>query len=180
MRNIALLLSLGTIVPIAGCAPAGSVSEPKASAPATWPAEEPAAKLAERAPAPLLLDDAPVAPARPEGSADNTRCEVCHLNLAQEDLAVTHARAGVGCAGCHGQSDAHIADESWASGGNGTAPERMFPRPSIDAFCMGCHPKDKLLDVEDHKPALAEGAEAKVCVDCHGKHRIPLRRCRWK
>ncbi len=45
---------------------------------------------------------------------------------------------------CHGNCDAHIADESWASGGNGTAPGVLHLREKVNPLCMGCHPKDKM------------------------------------
>ena len=141
----------------AGCTQAGGAAPP---APA---AEEPL----------LLLDDAAV-PEAHEG-ADNSRCRVCHLDLAREELAATHARAEIGCAGCHGESDAHIADESWSWGGEGTAPERMFPRAAIIGFCLGCHPRDKLSG-GNHAADL----DGKTCTDCHGRHRLLARRCVWK
>jgi hypothetical protein len=136
---------------------------------------------------PLLLDDEPLLLTNDDSDvdqlggsgADNSRCFVCHANYMQEDIAVTHARANIGCATCHGESDAHIADESWASGGNGTAPDIMYPRSRINPFCMGCHPKDKI-DTEVHKPLFATGAEQKYCTDCHGDHRLTNRRCKWK
>ncbi|MHC4559092.1 MAG: hypothetical protein ACYS80_17520 [Planctomycetota bacterium] len=65
----------------------------------------------------LLLEEAPDAEESDIIGADNSRCFVCHINYMQEDIAVIHARADIGCAGCHGESDEHIADESWASGG---------------------------------------------------------------
>lgn len=122
----------------------------------------------------LLLEDESVP--EPLDGADNSRCRVCHLDLSQEELAVTHARADIGCAGCHGESDAHIADESWSWGGKGTAPERMFPRPAIIEFCAECHARDALTP-GNHAAADMEG---KVCTDCHGAHRMPVRRCTWK
>jgi hypothetical protein len=85
----------------------------------------------------------------------------------------------MGCAHCHGECDEHIADESWASGGNGTAPDIMYTRPKINPFCMGCHPKDKI-DTEQHKPLFSSASEKKVCTDCHGKHRLETRKCKWK
>jgi hypothetical protein len=97
----------------------------------------------------------------------------------QEDIAVTHARNGMGCAHCHGESDEHIADESWASGGNGTAPDIMYPPAKINPFCMSCHTKDKI-DTEQHKPLFAAGATQMVCTDCHGDHRLTNRKCKWK
>ncbi len=130
-------------------------------------------------PAPLLLEDEPTGGASNGPAADNSRCFVCHVNYMQEKLATTHANANLGCAVCHGPSDAHIADESWASGGNGTAPDRMYTRDKINASCMACHSKDKI-DTPQHMAVLADTEGKKVCTDCHGSHRLPQRRCKWK
>ena len=130
----------------------------------------------------LLLDDGEEEFLAPSGPvADNSRCHVCHINYMQEDIAVIHARADIGCADCHGQSDAHIADESWAWGGNGTAPDIMFPPAKINPFCMGCHTEDEI-DVIQHKGVVLAGKdpEHKYCTDCHGEHRLASRRCKWK
>ncbi|MBM4024010.1 MAG: hypothetical protein FJ280_01180 [Planctomycetes bacterium] len=132
---------------------------------------------------PLLLDDEPLlledeGGVDVSGGADNHRCHVCHVNYAEEKLAVTHAKAGIGCARCHGESDEHIADESWASGGNGTAPDIIFVRNEINGFCFGCHAAGTLSGSQ-HAVAVA-GSGEKVCTDCHGRHRLPVRRCRWK
>jgi hypothetical protein len=152
----------------------------------TQTGDEPIAEVAGEEEAPLLLDDEPLlllddepeADQSDEPQADNSRCFVCHVNYMQEDIAVIHARADIGCAGCHGESDEHIADESWASGGNGTAPDTMFPKPKINPFCMGCHTKDKI-DTDQHKPLFAN-FEKMVCTDCHGDHRLEVRKCKWK
>jgi len=101
------------------------------------------------------------------------------MNYIKEDIAVIHARANIGCADCPGNCDAHIADESWASGGNGTPPGIMYPRAKINPFCMGCHSKDNL-DAEQHKPLFASTGEKKYCTDCHGNHRLANRKCKWK
>jgi hypothetical protein len=126
----------------------------------------------------LLLDDEPDENLSSESIADNSRCFVCHINYMQEDIAVTHARQGMGCANCHGESDEHIADESWASGGNGTAPDIMFTRDQINPFCMDCHAKDKI-NTEQHK-SLFENINETFCTDCHGDHRLTERKCKWK
>ncbi|MHC4120430.1 MAG: multiheme c-type cytochrome [Planctomycetota bacterium] len=140
--------------------------------------EEPLLLLDDEEPL-LLLDDDEGAEEPNGPQADNSRCFVCHINYMDEDVAVVHARANIGCAGCHGESDEHIADESWASGGNGTAPDTMFPRPNIVPFCMSCHPKDKI-DTVQHEPLFAD-MDKMVCTDCHGKHRITTaRKCKWK
>ena len=129
---------------------------------------------------PLLLDDAEQEGASKGPVADNSRCHVCHLDYQKEELALEHARAKIGCAGCHGDSDAHIADESWADGGNGTAPDTMFPKPKINPFCLGCHPKDEIGKKDTHKKFLAGTAKEKYCTDCHGDHRLDKRKCKWK
>jgi len=125
----------------------------------------------------LLLED-DEASGNDKPAADNSRCHVCHMNFAQEELSVRHARANVGCAKCHGESDAHIADESWASGGNGTAPDIMYPHDKINAACMNCH-KGKL-DTSKHEAFLAGKTDQKYCTECHGKHRMAIRKCKWK
>ena len=127
---------------------------------------------------PLLLEEEPAGDPSAEQGADNSRCFVCHLNYVKEDIAVTHARQNMGCATCHGESDEHIADESWASGGNGTAPDIMYPRDKIKPFCMGCHPKDRI-DTEQHEP-LFDLTKDKTCTDCHGDHRLLNRKTKWK
>jgi len=127
----------------------------------------------------LLLDDGPDEDSTTDLMADNSRCFVCHINYMDEDIAVIHARVDIGCANCHGESDEHIADESWASGGNGTAPDIMYPRANINPFCMGCHTKNKI-DTEQHKPLFANIIKEKYCTDCHGDHRLTNRKCKWK
>lgn len=131
------------------------------------------------APAPLLLEDESAGGTSNGPGAENSRCFVCHVNYMQEKLATTHAKANISCATCHGPSDAHIADESWASGGNGTAPDRMYTRDKINAGCIACHPKEKI-DTAQHVAVLADTEGKKVCTDCHGNHRLPQRRCTWK
>lgn len=154
-----------------------------AASPATAPSQPDPPKdkpaPAKTDPPLLLLDDTAETKTEAGSGADNSRCQVCHLNLAPEELAMTHAKASIGCAKCHGASDAHIADESWASGGNGTAPDAIFPRTKINAFCLGCHPQDKI-DAEVHKDVPANTDGKQVCTDCHGKHRLATRKCQWK
>jgi len=150
----------------------GPVTEPPSK-----PEEEPLLLL-EDEPLLLLEDDSPAASSNGP-AADNTRCFVCHANYLDEKIAVTHARVNIGCARCHGESDAHIADESWGSGGNGTAPDIMYPKEKINPSCMHCHTKDKI-DTPQHEPVFAASTDKKVCTDCHGNHRLTVRRCTWK
>ena len=121
-------------------------------------------------------DSEPAGPtAAAKGPADNSRCHVCHVNYEDDELAVTHAKAGIGCEACHGRCDAHCADED-----NVTPPDRMYPRVKVGAFCMQCHPLVKLVDVAEHKPVLASiEANKKRCTECHGDHVMAERVVRW-
>jgi hypothetical protein len=126
---------------------------------------------------PLLLEDNPglEEPASTEGpAADNSRCHVCHLNYSDEELAVSHARANIGCEQCHGASDAHCGDED-----NITPPDMMYPKDKINSSCMACHPRESI-DTEQHQPLFGGTAiENKYCTDCHGSHRLSYRTRRW-
>ena len=107
--------------------------------------------------------------------ADNQRCHVCHIYYEDEELAVQHARANVGCERCHGRSDAHCSDEN-----NLTPPQIMYPAARINPACMTCHLAADLAKQKDHKPLLAAApADQKRCTECHGKHRMPRREIRW-
>ncbi len=127
----------------------------------------------------LLLDDEPETGAGKGPMADNSRCFVCHINYTQEKIAVVHARQNMGCAHCHGESDEHIADESWASGGNGTAPDKIYTKDQVNPFCLGCHTGDKL-PAEPHKGVLRGTSKEKYCTDCHGEHLLKERKTKWK
>jgi hypothetical protein len=180
----------GASAPVAEPAAAGEGQDGKAAAPglAGDEVKKDAIQTADDAAAALLLlDDEPLALAddsgeSPAAAADNSRCHHCHLNYIDEELAVVHARAKIGCADCHGNCDAHIADESWASGGNGTAPGVMYTKEKINPFCLDCHPREKIdtLDKTQHKALFAGTSTEKYCTDCHGDHRLTDRKCKWK
>jgi len=176
-NRIALpLLCVIAILSTSGCERSGTSSQ---SAIVTGPADHSAEVVSDTPkPAPLLLLDDGESEDPTGPVADNSRCFVCHINYMTEPIAANHARQNIGCAGCHGASDAHIADESWASGGNGTAPDLMYPKGKINSACMACHPRDKI-DAPHHEPAFAQ-ADPKVCTDCHGDHRLPHRQCTWR
>jgi hypothetical protein len=139
---------------------------------------------------PLLLDDDGGSDPSAEGRkvADNSRCHVCHLNYADEAIAVVHAKADIGCMVCHGTCDEHIADESWASGGNGTPPSKMYRHQDIDNCCQKCHqshnaPAQKVIARWQQRcPKEPQKIDPKtiVCTDCHGEHRLKERKCKWK
>lgn len=184
MKNYRFLLVLVTVVFVTiGCeqqeirTETQVIPDSQSESSAEQTVEEEAPLLLDDEPL-LLLDDETESLSSDESMADNSRCFVCHINYMQEDIAVTHARNGMGCATCHGESDEHIADESWASGGNGTAPDIMYPRPKINPFCMGCHTKEKI-DTVEHKLLFAANSKM-VCTDCHGDHRLTNRKCKWK
>lgn len=110
-----------------------------------------------------------------DGPVDNSRCHVCHMNYEDEKLSVTHAKIGVGCEACHGQSDPHCGDED-----NVTPPDRMIPADKVNPFCMQCHPLVKLVDKTEHKPVLkAIETNTKRCTGCHGDHVMAERTVRW-
>lgn len=108
--------------------------------------------------------------------ADNSYCDVCHLNYQQEKLAKTHKKAGVGCETCHGISDKHSEDED-----NMVPPDIMYPQPRVKAFCMGCHEKGKLVKEDNHDDIFSKDADPEdTCTDCHGeKHRLKVRTRKW-
>jgi len=139
----------------------------------------------------LLLDDESGANTPAAGGADNSRCQVCHLNFMLEAITVLHARTNIGCAKCHGPSDAHIADESWASGGNGTPPDIIYRKSLARFACLSCHDWVKLVESDKKKTELKEkpdhravldgtNREKRFCTDCHGQHRMVNRKCKWK
>jgi hypothetical protein len=133
--------------------------------------------LQSRQEPPLLLEDnvGGEDPPPAEGPvADNSRCHVCHINYEDEELAMVHARADIGCEQCHGSSDAHCSDED-----NVTPPDVMYPKEKINSSCMTCHPRENI-DTLPHEPLFDGGTpDKKYCTDCHGKHRLDYRTRRW-
>ena len=120
----------------------------------------------------------------------NPFCAACHYAFDEEELAVTHARAGIGCERCHGESERHRSDED-----NVTPPEIMYPKEKIIPTCMMCHPRHEIHHVKAHESLLAgaetifdpqidaaenNGADKTYCTTCHAKeHRINVRTIRW-
>ena len=182
MRYVLLILLW-----VAACVVSAALTQ-VAAEPGTDAGAQPKSKKSSAAGAKplLLLDDEPEDEPADSSGADNSRCEVCHLNMVLEELAVTHAREGIGCAKCHGECDAHIDDESWASGGPGTAPEIMYPPERIDQGCKECHeshdvpPRKVIQRLQERCPQKTSTTKI-VCTDCHGKHRLiaKLRKAWW-
>jgi hypothetical protein len=107
--------------------------------------------------------------------ASNDRCHVCHINYAEEKLAVTHARRGVGCEKCHGPSDAHCGSEE-----HEIPPDRMYAKDAVNPACMQCHSTGKLAAQDMHAlNRVATPTPKKHCTECHGSHVLPKRHVRW-
>ena len=108
--------------------------------------------------------------------ADNSYCYVCHVNYKSEDITKVHAKYSIGCEDCHGMSDNHSSDENGL-----TAPDRMFARDKIAAYCTTCHSPDTLRKVRKHRKfVFTDNTEIqKVCMDCHGEHRLEHRTRQW-
>lgn len=111
--------------------------------------------------------------------ADNSPCLVCHANFEEEPLSRHHAKVGVGCVRCHGESEAHRSDEN-----NTTPPERMFPRSEIDRACRHCHtthnaPAKLVIATYLTRCRDITNPEKIVCTDCHGQHRMNHRTILW-
>ena len=111
-----------------------------------------------------------------ETKVENSFCAVCHYGFDEEELALNHRAANIGCQRCHGESLAHRSDEN-----NITPPEIMYAKEKINPFCMTCHPGNKIVQKSVHEAVLsAEASPQKHCTDCHGKeHRINVRTTRW-
>lgn len=127
--------------------------------------------------------------AQPKTFVTNPFCKACHLDFDEDELALNHELAGIGCECCHGESLRHRSDEA-----NITPPQLMYPKERINPTCMMCHPRHEIRHVEDHQPILEAGLSifesevpseeaghtAKYCTDCHGPdHRMKVRTVRW-
>ena len=108
--------------------------------------------------------------------ADNSYCYVCHVNYKAEDITKVHEKYSIGCEACHGMSDNHSSDENGL-----TAPDIMFARDKITAYCTTCHSPDTLRKVRKHRRfVFTDNSKIqKVCTECHGEHRLENRTRRW-
>jgi len=106
--------------------------------------------------------------------ADNSRCHVCHINFEDEELAVTHAEADIGCEECHGDSTPHCEDED-----NVTPPDIMFAKADINKACMECHTELPKTETDSHEDLLAGKSDEKYCTECHGEHQVAHRTRQW-
>lgn len=130
-------------------------------------------------PAPVIEPQAgsgPAASAPAKAPADNSPCEVCHMDFVAEELTVQHVKGGVGCTDCHGKSEAHGGDE-W----NIISPDILFGRAEIDSFCKSCHPTHSTGETYNtfvkkwsgkRRPNGRPVDQNSVCTDCHGTHAV--------
>ncbi len=128
----------------------------------------------------FLDEKLPDAPAEREVlKADNFACYVCHANYETEELALVHARVGVGCAKCHGRSLEHCDDEA-----HEIPPDIMFALEEVDGQCATCHEghdapaTEVLARYLERVPAKTNPSDV-VCTDCHGEHRLARRTVWW-
>ena len=108
--------------------------------------------------------------------ANNADCLTCHMDFKAELITVRHAKAGVGCTGCHGESLAHGDDEF-----NITPPDVLFGRAEVKPFCRTCHKTHKTGEVytafvkkwhSNRRPNGRMILDDSTCTDCHGNHAI--------
>jgi Zn finger protein HypA/HybF involved in hydrogenase expression len=118
-----------------------------------------------------------------DGVAPNDMCHVCHIDFAEEKMAIRHAKAKVWCRDCHGLSAKHMSDENIGA----TRPDRVYKTTEVNGMCGKCHQKDKhpKLSAEKRAARLAAGKKAQekvkerrveiagICTDCHGSHWLP-------
>ena len=124
----------------------------------------------------------------PDEPADNSYCNVCHINLEDEKLVRVHKRVGVGCETCHGVSIEHSGDEDGL-----IPPDVLFAKSMIVDFCTRCHAKNDLIEsATDHEDFFAarqspdastaakDEDDPETCNDCHSiKHTLKHRTRRW-
>ncbi len=109
----------------------------------------------------------------------NQPCFVCHVNYQEEPLAAGHAKMGVSCVDCHGNSFPHRNDEN-----NTTPPDRMYPADQIEKACTECHrahdaPAVKVIARWQKRCPDKKDPKTIVCTDCHGQHRLKVRTVQW-
>jgi formylglycine-generating enzyme required for sulfatase activity len=83
-------------------------------------------------------------------------CGRCHVASVLEWALSGHAKGGITCTGCHGESKGHVKDER-----NNVKPERIPHDAAIAGLCAGCH--DKGCPKTNHKAG---------CPTCHHVHAL--------
>ncbi len=111
-------------------------------------------------------------PPRRAAMERNADCCMCHQPFLGEQLSARHAKHGIACADCHGESRAHSTDEKFRA-----PPDVTFKPRDVDKYCLRCHsphepkrPPSKSLAVT-HPKILGTEAPNR-CTACHGRHKI--------
>lgn len=106
--------------------------------------------------------------------ASNDYCNVCHVDMAGEELTVGHLKCEITCTKCHGESVEHMQDEQGM-----TRADIKFGRAEVEKFCKTCHGEHKAPDkvaaflkqwLGKTRPNGRPITQQSICTDCHGKH----------
>jgi hypothetical protein len=110
---------------------------------------------------------------------NNSLCLVCHLDFDEEPITTDHLRKGITCAHCHGNSTAHMHDETMM-----TSPDILHGRSEVKAMCRHCHQTHRNPQAVEMFRKKWRGRKREngrsitvesTCTDCHGMHTIPRR-----
>ena len=107
-------------------------------------------------------------------------CRPCHSENAKDFLSHPHAKAGLSCGTCHGESVAH------RESGGGADPDRVAAPDQTPALCGTCHnqPTANAADSavtllsqyqsSKHGVFVAERSKVRAphCATCHGAHGV--------
>jgi len=184
--RLLICVLLMTVPAMIGCEPSVGLTPARAGVTAAAVAEEPQPAATPEATQATAADEPPCKGVKDDEAVlydsgyeeDNSSCMVCHIDFEKELISSTHLEAGVTCAGCHGDSEVHRADEM-----NIIRPDVLWGRAEIDAFCKQCHkthPTGKVYDdfftewESKRRPNGRWVLEDSVCTDCHGQHAIVL------
>ena len=110
---------------------------------------------------------------------DNSLCILCHMDFDFEEITARHAEAGITCAHCHGESVAHMHDETLM-----TSPDILYGRSEVEGMCGHCHsghsqPTVVQAFLDEWRGRKRENGrginEESICTDCHGLHTVARR-----
>jgi DmsE family decaheme c-type cytochrome len=105
----------------------------------------------------------PAADASAAGYVGAGTCATCHDETAKTFHATPHAASALGCEGCHGPGEAHVA-----AGGDKTKIRSfaaLNPRETSQT-CMTCHNKAG----QKHWVGSSHDSRNVTCTDCHDVH----------
>ena len=114
----------------------------------------------------INLDDIDLDDLEPVETNPLAGCVQCHVDVSDEFEGGKHHCEEITCIDCHGPSEGHLADEN-----NDVKPDEVFARADVGRLCSECHDCDRPLP---DKPSNNPTAKPKVCIDCHGSHKMQL------